>query len=97
MVDSVSSGLAKAAPRRLPPTPVTKEGETLPTLASVKIENIKSLPKLIGLASELASQGPPIDHAKIARVREAIVLGTYRVRPEAIADALLRFSGKDAA
>lgn len=94
MVDSVSSGLAKAAPRRLPPT---KEGVTLSNLASVKIENIKSLPKLIDLASELASQGPPIDHAKIARVREAIILGTYRVRPEAIADALLRFGGKDAA
>ncbi len=94
MVDSVSSGLAKAAPRRLPPT---KEGVTLPTLASVKIENIRSLPKLLSLASELASQGPPVDYAKIARVKEAIILGTYRVRPEAIADAILRFGGKDAA
>ena len=97
MVDSVSSGLAKAAPRRLPPTPVTKEGGTLPNPASVKIENIKSLPKLLSLASELASQGPPVDYAKIARLRQAIALGTYRVRPEAIADALLRFGGKDVA
>jgi negative regulator of flagellin synthesis FlgM len=95
MVDSVSSGLATAAPRVLPSTPIQNERVALPLPAGVKIENIKSLPKLISLASELASQGPPIDHAKIARIREAIALGTYRVQPEAIANAILGFGDKD--
>ena len=53
-----------------------------------------SLPKLIRLASDLANQGPPVDYARISEIRQAIALGTYRVDPERISDAMVRFGGR---
>ena len=93
MVDIVSPGLGKITPRQLPPTPA-REGAAPVNLPPVNVERIKSLPKLMSLANALAEQGPPIDFAKIARVRQAIALGTYRIAPDKIADAMLRFAGK---
>lgn len=52
-----------------------------------------SLPQLINLARTLAESGPPIDSAKIARVRQAIADGNYRVDVEALANAMLLYSG----
>lgn len=95
MVDIVSTGFVKAAPRQLPAVTV-KEGVATPNVAPVNVERIKSLPKLVSLANELADQGPPVDFAKIAQVRQAIALGTYRVSPEAIAEGIMRFAGKAA-
>jgi negative regulator of flagellin synthesis FlgM len=93
MVDIVSAGFAKAAPRQLPAA-TAKDGVATPNLAPVNVERIKSLPKLVTLASTLVEQGPPVDFAKIAQVRQAIALGTYRVNPEAIAEGMMRFAGK---
>lgn len=93
MVDIVSPGFAKAAPRPLPAS-IAKEGAAPVSLPPVNVERIKSLPKLVSLASALAEQGPPVDFAKIAQVRQAIALGTYRVNPDKVADAMLRFAGK---
>jgi anti-sigma28 factor (negative regulator of flagellin synthesis) len=50
-----------------------------------------SRPKLVRLAAELASQGPPIDETKIARIRDGIALGTYRADPALIAEAMVRY------
>lgn len=61
------------------------------TISSGEIAHANSLPKLIRLASELAEQELPIDYAKIAIVRQAVALGTYRTDPTEIADAILRF------
>ncbi|QMW24364.1 flagellar biosynthesis anti-sigma factor FlgM [Sandaracinobacteroides saxicola] len=47
------------------------------------------------LARELAIT-PPIDEAKVARVKAAIASGQYRIDPDAIADALIRWSGQTA-
>jgi flagellar biosynthesis anti-sigma factor FlgM len=93
MVDIVSTGFAKVAPRQLPATSVN-DRVTTPSFAPVNVERIKSLPKLVSLANELADQGPPVDFAKIAQVREAIALGTYRVEPDKIAEGMMRFAGK---
>jgi negative regulator of flagellin synthesis FlgM len=93
MVDIVSTGFVKAAPRQLPAT-ISKESIATPNITPVNVERIKSLPKLVSLANELAEQGPPVDFAKIAQVRQAIALGTYRVSPEAIAEGIMRFAGK---
>jgi negative regulator of flagellin synthesis FlgM len=95
MVDSVSAGLVKAAPRQSP-VAAAKDGVAAPGLTPVNVERIKSLPKLVTLASTLAEQGPPVDYAKIAQVRQAIALGTYRVEPEKIAEGMMRFAGKAA-
>jgi flagellar biosynthesis anti-sigma factor FlgM len=93
MVDIVSTGFMKAVPRQLPAA-LSKDGVATPSVAPVNVERIKSLPKLVSLASTLAEQGPPIDFAKIAQVREAIALGTYRVSPDKIAEGMMRFAGK---
>jgi negative regulator of flagellin synthesis FlgM len=53
-----------------------------------------SLSKLINLARTLADQGPPIDSAKIAQVRQAIADGNYQIDVEALANAMLRYSAK---
>lgn len=53
-----------------------------------------TLPKLVQLARELSNQGPPIDQAKIARVRQAIAEGNYHIDTDAIANAILLFSSK---
>lgn len=50
-----------------------------------------TLPKLIRMANDLAAQGPPIDTARIAGIRQAIALGSYRVDPTRIANAILGF------
>jgi flagellar biosynthesis anti-sigma factor FlgM len=42
------------------------------------------------MARELTDAGPPVDHARIAQIRQAISLGSYRIDPSAIADAVLR-------
>lgn len=49
----------------------------------------KSLPQLVGLANELASGPPPLDYARIAKIRAAISTGSYKVDPDEIARALL--------
>lgn len=95
MVDIVSTGFVKAAPLQLPAVTV-KEGVATPPVAAANVERIKSLPKLVSLANELADQGPPVDFAKIAQVRQAIALGTYRMSPDAIAEGIMRFAGKAA-
>ena len=95
MVDIVSTGFVKAAPRQLPAA-ISKDSVATPSVAAANVESIKSLPKLVSLANELAEQGPPVDFAKIAQVRQAIALGTYRVSPDLIAEGIMRFAGKAA-
>lgn len=53
-----------------------------------------TLSTLINLARTLADQGPPIDTAKIAQVRQAIADGNYQVDVEALANAMLRYSSQ---
>lgn len=50
-----------------------------------------TLSKLVSMARALAEQGPPIDSAKVARVRQALADGTYHVDVEALASAMLRY------
>ncbi len=70
-----------AAPRRDPV-------RTLPvTTASA------TLPQLVGLAADLIAQGPPVDFARIALIRQAIASGGYKPDPQAIANAILGGGG----
>ena len=48
-----------------------------------------SLPQLVNLATELARQGPPVDHARIAQIKAAIANGYYEVDVNRIAAAIL--------
>jgi negative regulator of flagellin synthesis FlgM len=91
MVDPTSFGPVKPVSRPA----VEPSQKTVPSrVTSGAIAQASSLPQLIELASELASQEVPIDYAKIALVRQAVALGTYRIEPEKVADAMFGFSGK---
>jgi negative regulator of flagellin synthesis FlgM len=50
-----------------------------------------SLPRLVSLAAELSRQGPPIDYAKIAQIRQAIALGRYEIDLKATLVAIFGF------
>jgi flagellar biosynthesis anti-sigma factor FlgM len=49
------------------------------------------LPKLVNMTTELAKAGPPMDHAKIAQLRQAIAHGEYSQDVDAIAHSMIRF------
>lgn len=70
-------------------TAAIKQSKPVPSVGPATLSN------LINLARTLADQGPPIDGAKIARVRQAIADGNYQIDVEALANAMLRYSAKD--
>jgi flagellar biosynthesis anti-sigma factor FlgM len=91
MVDPISFGplrpvehrkSAAANPERSSAAVAVKTEQATPTF---------SLSKLTALARELTDAGPPVDHARIAQIRQAISLGSYRIDPGAIADAMLLY------
>jgi flagellar biosynthesis anti-sigma factor FlgM len=88
MVEPTALGLAKAIGR---PNTEARSKPASSSVSSGTIAQATSLPKLIQLANQLAEQAAPIDYAKIALVRQAVALGTYRTNPAEIADAMLRF------
>lgn len=47
--------------------------------------------RLIGLAQELADQPPPVDHVRIAALRNAIADGSYAVDAALVAKAVAHF------
>ena len=51
-----------------------------------------NLPRLVAIARELARQGPPIDYARIAQVRQAIALDSAAIDVDRLARAMLGFS-----
>ena len=61
----------------------------MPRSATQSPSHQTSLPQLLNIVAELVTHGPPVDHAKIAQLRQAIAFGSYRVDPDAIAGAML--------
>ncbi len=93
MVDPVASApvMRKAA------TPKAAAGPPQSEQLGSSAKNVShTLPKLVALAEDLTRQGPPIDFAKIAAIRQAIATGTYAIDFDATAAAILAFgrSGK---
>lgn len=100
MVDPISFGRLGSVERRkaaVVPTPeLAKASVQDALLSSTQAKPKVSLSKLTALARELSDAGPPVDHARIAQIRQAISLVSYRIDPGAIADAVLLYydSGK---
>jgi negative regulator of flagellin synthesis FlgM len=90
MVDPVSNS-AKPVPSRLMVEPVVQAKRSAAIASDGHYK--PSLPTLVSLVAELANQGPPVDTAKIARVRQAIADGSYHLDSQQIADGMLRFLG----
>lgn len=64
-----------------------------PTMARVAETAPAPLPvaRLIGLARELSEQPPPVDHARISALRNAIANGAYAVDAALVAKAVAHF------
>ena len=94
MVDPISFGPLRSVEHRktaAAPTPANIESKAVDALVKAERATPKvALSKLTALARELADAGAPVDHARIAQIRQAISLGSYRLDPSAIADAVLR-------
>ena len=54
-----------------------------------------SSPVLVRLADMLVKQGPPVDYAKIAQLRQAIASGKYEIDPKSIAREIIGFGKAD--
>ncbi len=76
-VRSVASRTDTAAPT------ATRVAETAPAPLPVA--------RLIGLARELSEQPPPVDHARISALRNAIANGAYAVDAALVAKAVTHF------
>lgn len=95
--DTVIDGIGKAQPPR-PATPVgeairgnARPAEPGPVTAASAASGAAQAPatsKLARIASELAAS-PPVDTAKVAALRAAIVNGAYRADPAAIAERMI--------
>ncbi|MDZ3831861.1 MAG: flagellar biosynthesis anti-sigma factor FlgM [Sphingopyxis sp.] len=87
-LQAVGSVVRTAAPRK-----VGSEGTApMPSAAPVKaMAEAVPVSRLIGMASELADKGPPIDVSRVAALRSAIAGGHYAADPDKIASAMIRF------
>jgi negative regulator of flagellin synthesis FlgM len=92
MVDSVSIRPTKSP--QLRSIPFVKNTAVSPQNSIPSSPQQASLPVLIQMAAALTQQGTPIDYTKIAQVRHAIANGDYKIDPDRIADAILRFHSK---
>lgn len=94
MVDPVSIGKIQAVELR-----VWNENQTKVTQATTEhkvsgpVQHSLGQSTIISLAHQLADQGPPIDHEKVERLREAVASGSYEIDSESIARAMLDFAG----
>jgi negative regulator of flagellin synthesis FlgM len=96
MVDPISFGPLRPVEQRKPASANAASKAPVP-LADAEHPTTKvSLSKLTAVARELAAGEAPVDFARIAQIRQAIALGSYRIDPSVVADAVLRHydSGK---
>ena len=75
------------------PLAVGEVHKQLPVSAKISQPVAVPLARLTSLVKSLADEGPPVDHARIAQLRQAIASGHYRPDAAAIADAMLRHHG----
>jgi negative regulator of flagellin synthesis FlgM len=99
MVDPTSFGPLRPVEHRktaaAPPLATVESKAAIASLAVAQTTSKFSLSTLTAMARELSDAGPPVDHARIAQIRQAIAQGSYRIDPNAIADAVLRHYDSD--
>ena len=94
--DIVIEGIGRGQPPRAVsarPDSVPTAAETARTGGSDAVSGVTSgrqqpVSGLSGIAADLAAK-PPVDAAKVERLRAGIISGDYRVDPDAIAAAMI--------
>ena len=70
--------------------------EEKPAPAPRPVPDVAASASLITLAADIAKQPVPVDHSRVAAIRDAIAGGSYRLDPAATARAMLQFHGPGA-
>jgi negative regulator of flagellin synthesis FlgM len=94
MIDPVPTGPVSRTSSTAPSTDAKRRIATL-TPAPEAVGASANLPRLVTLAADLARQGPPVDYARIAQIRQAIAEGSYKIDPAKIAAAIVTFHSED--
>jgi anti-sigma28 factor (negative regulator of flagellin synthesis) len=79
-VDCAATATATATAKAAPPAT---------RAANSRAGHTSTVPTLIGLAHDLAQQGPPVDEVRIAQIRQAIDNKIYAIDVNAIAAAIV--------
>jgi negative regulator of flagellin synthesis FlgM len=87
MVDPLSFGSISARS----PLQASRSAAVRPPVQQNEHAATAATPVLRRLAADLASQGPPVDYAKIAQLRQAIATGKYEVDPQVISRSIMAF------
>lgn len=74
---------------RMPPVMASLPATTAPVAAPAQVK--PASPDLSALAAATRQMGaaPPVDTAKVDRIKNAIAMGTYTVNPEAVAERMI--------
>ena len=93
-VNGVSAIVRAAAARRIG-TSGTEDSKALSNAKTAEAAS-ESAPvaRLIGMALQVADQGPPVDLERVASIKAAIADGSYQIDPQKTAASMLRFFGK---
>jgi negative regulator of flagellin synthesis FlgM len=82
MVDALGSSVGKVGERRV--APVTRVAATAAPAAPVSPETAP-----VATAARAMAAEPPVDAARVARIKDAIAKGTFPLSPATIADRLI--------
>jgi len=80
--------LAPSGPVALVPAKADGIAASAPAPAATAVRGEAA--KAPSTARDIAAKGPPVDEARVARIRAAIASGSYRANPLAIAAAMVQ-------
>ena len=92
--NGVSAIIRAAAARRISSSGTEEKKALAASLASPISAESAPVARLIGMAQQVAEQGPPVDREKVASIKAAIADGRYSAIPATIASSMLQFYGK---
>lgn len=92
--NGVNAIIRAAAARRIGASGTEQSKAPLAKDAAQASAESAPVARLIGMAHQVADQGPPVDMARVAVIKAGIADGSYQLQPANTASAMLRFFGK---
>lgn len=80
MINGISGRLPPIAPPAATPAPIA---------ASARFKPADPDLSTLAAATRYAAAAPPIDSAKVDRIKKAIATGTYKLDPDAVAERMI--------
>ena len=93
--NGVSAIIRAAAARRIGASGTEQSKAPLTAEAAQASAENAPVARPIGMAQQMADQGPPVDMQRVAAIKAGIADGSYQLQPADTASSMLRFFGKD--